>query len=225
MRRRNTSERQTYGCERETEGSGEGKPERKDGETTYRPSRTMGLFQWGSMMKGKMRGKRIDEGEVSVWLPRTARRTGTRLNQCQTCCCSLAKSNQMQSFGCGEHMEAIAHNVQGLITKLHVSMSTYAFVCVHMCPWFTCKICMCMRRECVRECVRVWWKGGASNRGPSSPDLKRHSFITANLPNINMRASKQSLSEGQRGDPPMTGDEGPHECRTVRAPGPSLCLC
>lgn len=56
------------------------------------------------------------------------------------------------------------------------------------------------------------------NRGPSSPDLKRHSFIIANLLNINMRASTQSLSQGQRGDPPMTGDEGLHERRTVRAP-------
>lgn len=70
-------------------------------------------------------------------------------------------------------------------------------------------------------CACIWCKGGALNRGPSSPDLKRHSFIIANLPNINMRASTQSLSlRAKRGDPPMTGDEGLHECRAVRA---SVC--
>lgn len=96
-----------------------------------------------------------------------------------------------------------------------------------MMKWHSECVCQHARvSECVcqRLCVCVWWKGGALNRGPSSPDLKRHSFIIANLPNINTRASTQSLSQGQRGDPPMTGDEGPHECSRVRASG-CLTVC
>lgn len=59
-------------------------------------------------------------------------------------------------------------------------------------------VCVCVRVTMDgRTRVRVSESGGvrvALNRGPSSPDLKRHSFIIANLPNINMRASMQSLS-------------------------------
>lgn len=40
-------------------------------------------------------------------------------------------------------------------------------------------------------------KGGALSGGPASPDLKRHSFIIANLQNINTRASTQALSQDQ----------------------------
>ena len=99
----------------------------------------------------------------------------------------------------------------------YTSLSERAcYVCAH-----GCTKCVCV---CVYACV-CGEKGGALNRGPSSPDLKRHSFIIANLPNINMRASTQSLSQGRGGDPPMTGDEGPHERRTVRAPGrPTVCV-
>ena len=98
--------------------------------------------------------------------------------------------------------------------KLHKSQGVCKPMYAHTHAKSVC-VCVCVCGE----------KGGALNRGPSSPDLKRHSFIIANLPNINMRASTQSLSQGRGGDPPMTGDEGPHERRTVHAPGrPTVCV-
>ncbi len=47
------------------------KSQRKEFETTYRLSQTMRLFHWGFDDDGKMRGKTIDESEVSVQLPCT----------------------------------------------------------------------------------------------------------------------------------------------------------
>lgn len=58
---------------------------------------------------------------------------------------------------------------------------------------------------CVCVCLYSRWKGGALNRGPSSPDLKRHSFITANLLNINMRASTSLSLRARRATLPDWG--------------------
>lgn len=80
------------------------------------------------------------------------------------------------------------------MTKLQMPLQVYMYVRTHT----SMSVCMCVRNREGCACVRAYGeKGGALSRGPSSPDLKRHSFIIANLPNINMRASTQSLSQGQ----------------------------
>lgn len=60
-------------------------------------------------------------------------------------------------------------------------------------------MCLYVRAwEAVSACVQLYGeKGGALSGGPASPDLKRDSFIIANLQNINTRASTQALSQAQ----------------------------
>lgn len=59
-------------------------------------------------------------------------------------------------------------------------------------------MCLCVREWRGSACVQLYGeKGGASSGGPASPDLKRDSFIIANLQNINTRASTQAPSQGQ----------------------------
>lgn len=83
---------------------------------------------------------------------------------------------------------------------------------------FVClSVCVCAKGERV----------GPSTEGPSRPDLKRHSFIITNLPNINMRASTQSLSlslpvtaEGEERGVTLPADKGPYAHGAMRA----VCL-
>lgn len=60
-------------------------------------------------------------------------------------------------------------------------------------------MCLYVRAwEAGSACAQLYGeKGGALSRGPASPDLKRDSFIIANLQNINTRASTQALSQDQ----------------------------
>lgn len=93
-------------------------------------------------------------------------------------------------------MEAMLLQIhEGILAiKSKLSLHVYAFICEHT---LTCVLHV-RAWEPGSACVQLYGeKGGALSRGPSSPDLKRDSFIIANLQNINMRASTQALSQGQ----------------------------